>query len=56
MRHHADEHASPVVPGEFGIGDAAAWLSLNTFSRTQRAYSDLAASCSVNHEGYSRSS
>ena len=49
MCHHADEHASPVVPGEFGIGDAAAWLSLNTFSRTQRAYSDLAASCSVNH-------
>lgn len=49
MRHHVDEHVSPVVPGEFGIGDAAAWLSLNTFSRTQRAYSDLAASCGVNH-------
>lgn len=49
MFHHADEHASPVVPAEFGIGDAAAWLSLNTFSRAQRAYSDLAASYGVNH-------
>jgi asparagine synthase (glutamine-hydrolysing) len=47
--HHADEHAWPVVPVESGIGDAAAWLSLNTFSRAQRAYSDLAASYGVNH-------
>jgi asparagine synthase (glutamine-hydrolysing) len=49
LRLHADQHDSPELPGNFGIGDATAWLSLATFSRTQRLYTDLAAGCGVNH-------
>ncbi|HEX7660627.1 MAG TPA: albusnodin/ikarugamycin family macrolactam cyclase [Pseudonocardiaceae bacterium] len=47
LRQHAEEHAVPVVPGRFGIGDATAWLSLNAFSRGLRSDVELAASCGV---------
>jgi asparagine synthase (glutamine-hydrolysing) len=50
LRQHADEHALPVVPGNFGIGDAAAWLSLSAYSRWHRFYTDLAADQGVNHQ------
>ena len=50
LRQHAEEHSAPVIPGEFGIGDAASWLALMTFGRTQRLYTDMAAACGVNHQ------
>ncbi|WP_433268224.1 albusnodin/ikarugamycin family macrolactam cyclase [Actinosynnema sp. CS-041913] len=50
LRRHADQHAQPVVPGRFGTGDAVSWLALNTFSRTQRLYGDLAFTLGVNHQ------
>ena len=49
LREHAAQHRMPVVPGEFGIGDSAAWLSLNAFARGQRVYDQMAAACGVNH-------
>jgi asparagine synthase (glutamine-hydrolysing) len=49
LREHAEQHRTPVVPGEFGIGDTAAWLSLNAFARGQRVYDQMAAACGVNH-------
>jgi asparagine synthase (glutamine-hydrolysing) len=53
LRGHAAEHDSPVVPGQFGIGDATAWLSLNTFARGLRADVALAAECGVSlHSPY----
>jgi asparagine synthase (glutamine-hydrolysing) len=50
LRQHADEHASPIVPGNFGIGDATAWLSLSAYARSHRFYIDLAAEQGVNHQ------
>ncbi len=47
LRRHADEHATPAVPGKFGIGDATAWLSLNAFARGLRSDVALAAACGV---------
>lgn len=49
LREHAAQQRMPVVPGEFGIGDTAAWLSLNAFSRSQRVYDQMASACGVNH-------
>ncbi|TVT43831.1 asparagine synthase [Amycolatopsis rhizosphaerae] len=49
LDEHADAHPSPVVPGELGIGDALSWLSLATFGRAQRLYTDLAATMGVDH-------
>lgn len=49
LREHTDTHRAPVVPGEFGIGDTAAWLSLNAFARAQRVYDQMAQACGVNH-------
>ncbi len=46
---HAVEYAAPLVPGEFGIGDSAAWLGLNWVARTQRQYGHIAEHCGVNH-------
>lgn len=47
LRGHAAEHDAPVVPGQFGIGDSTAWLSLNAFARGLRADVALAAECGV---------
>ncbi|MDX3000748.1 albusnodin/ikarugamycin family macrolactam cyclase [Kribbella solani] len=49
LREHMDKYVQPVAPGSFGIGDTAAWLSLNAFSRGQRIYHQLAAEAGVNH-------
>jgi len=47
LRGHAAEHDAPVVPGQFGIGDSTAWLSLNAFARDLRADVALAAECGI---------
>lgn len=50
LHQHAAEHAEPVVPGSFGIGDTAAWLTLTAFGRQQRLDADLAATQGINHQ------
>jgi asparagine synthase (glutamine-hydrolysing) len=47
LRRHADEHATPAVPGKFGIGDATAWLSLNAFARGLRSEVAVGAACGI---------
>ncbi|MGH3632385.1 MAG: albusnodin/ikarugamycin family macrolactam cyclase [Sciscionella sp.] len=42
LRTHAAQYTQAVVPGDFGIGDTAAWLSLNSFARSQRLYNQMA--------------
>ncbi|PWK83217.1 asparagine synthase (glutamine-hydrolysing) [Lentzea atacamensis] len=50
LLRHADNNQRPVVPGEFGLGDSTAWSALAGFSRSQRLYAELAASCGVNYQ------
>lgn len=50
LRHHAEEHAEPIVPGSFGIGDSSSWLALTAFGRSQRLDADLAATLGVNYQ------
>jgi asparagine synthase (glutamine-hydrolysing) len=47
---HAEGNASPAVPGRFGVGDSTALTSLAGFSRTQKLYTELAATCGVNYQ------
>jgi asparagine synthase (glutamine-hydrolysing) len=47
LRSHAAEHDASVVPGQFGIGDSTAWLSLNAFARGLRAPVSLAEECGI---------
>jgi asparagine synthase (glutamine-hydrolysing) len=47
LLRHAEQHQMPVVPGDFGIGDATAWMSLNGYARDFRANVQLAADSNV---------
>jgi asparagine synthase (glutamine-hydrolysing) len=47
LLRHAGHHQIPVVPGDFGIGDATAWMSFNGYARDFRANVQLAADCDV---------
>ncbi|WP_170067896.1 albusnodin/ikarugamycin family macrolactam cyclase [Lentzea guizhouensis] len=49
LHEHAASARGPLVPGTFGIGDSASWLSLIGFGRGQRLHADMAAEFGVNH-------
>lgn len=49
LRTHADRYEGH-VPGEFGMGDSAAWVALNAYARGRRADVVHAATCGVTLE------